>query len=117
MKKSGNRWAKLSRRLRITKNQCEICANRVNLETAHLYSRSELKRFHIVGAFHDERNLSVLCKLCHVAFDSALGLHVLTEEYEGRWGRYTRGFVRVLYRRSIFLIVAQKESLCFGDQE
>ena len=117
----GPAWAKVSTRLRVLALVCEVCTRRpvaiARLQCAHLLSEFELFHLGLRDRYLvDERNLAVLCRPCHRAFDLDLG--VLDERrmaprqvsrLRARYQRFALQFQPLVRRRLRFLKAALTE--------
>jgi len=118
----GPKWADVSARLRVLALVGEVCGWRpvaiAQLQCAHLVSEFELFLLGLRDRYLlDERNLGVLCRPCHRAFDLWLG--VLDERrmapaqatrLRRRFEGFTVAFRRLALRRIRFLAAALAET-------
>ncbi len=120
-RRRGPPWAEVSTRLRVLALACEVCGRRpaalARLQCAHLVSEFELFFLGLRDRYLlDERNLAVLCRPCHRAFDLDVG--VLDERrlaprqvarLRARYQRFESQFRRLALRRMRFLATAFAE--------
>src|SRR2546422_2853368 len=117
----GPAWAEVSTRLRVLVLACEVCGRRpvaiARLQCAHLVSEFELFLLGLRDRYLlDERNLAVLCRPCHRAFDLWLGVLEAgrmaprqVTRLRRRGERLGAAFRRLVLRRMRFLAAAFAE--------
>ncbi len=118
----GDEWQDLSLRLRVEEWRCRVCGRQPTapkqLQAAHLVAESHLWRLGLRDRYlFDERNLAVLCRPCHRAFDLALGVLRAERMPKGTVTRLRRrfaaleaAFAELLQERAAFLALLRSEA-------